>query len=161
PTVLVQRPRPSEPWRRLAPGAKVFTNDALVSLPGYMSELRLDSGVRILLRGSVREFAFDPAIGPDIILQRLLLESAVVLHQHPKLRRRPDAETRPDLPLQPQGQGQGPRRGSLAVRRGGLGPDPGRAGHRGGGGDLPPLPRRGRPLQGGPLDLLNPLHLPG
>src|SRR5262249_26339434 len=59
------------------PGAQVYTNDPLVSLPGYMSELRLDSGVRVLLRGSLREFAADPFMA-------LLMESAVRLHKNPE-----------------------------------------------------------------------------
>jgi hypothetical protein len=74
PTILVRHPAGADAWRRVAPGARVGSNDPLVSLPGYASELRLDSGVRLLLRGHVREFSVDR-------IQDFLVESAVVLHK--------------------------------------------------------------------------------
>jgi hypothetical protein len=55
----------------------VHTSDQLMSLPGYASEIRLDSGVRLLLRGQVPEFSRHPAMD-------FLLESAVVLHKNPQ-----------------------------------------------------------------------------
>jgi hypothetical protein len=75
PTVLVQsRQTPGAGWERVRPEAPVWTTDRLVSLPGYASELRLDSGVRLLLRGHIPQFSTHP-------LMDLLLESAVVLYQ--------------------------------------------------------------------------------
>jgi hypothetical protein len=74
PTILVRHPAGSDAWQRVAPGTRVGSNDALVSLPGYASELRLDGGVRLLLRGNVPEFA-------TFVQQHFLAESAVVLHK--------------------------------------------------------------------------------
>src|SRR5262249_23510683 len=48
----------------------VHTGSALVSLPGYRSEVRLKSGVYLLLWGNVREFSPEPPV----------LESSVTLH---------------------------------------------------------------------------------
>jgi hypothetical protein len=77
PSLLVQRDAEgNEGWKRVTGGASLHTSDRLVSLPGYMSELRLDSGIRLLLRGMMREFSRDPA-------SDFLLESAVVLHKNP------------------------------------------------------------------------------
>lgn len=70
PSVLVTRSRDSEVWRRLAPGSRVASTEPLVSLPGCPSELRLDSGVRLQLWGTVPEFTPSD----------FLLESAVTLH---------------------------------------------------------------------------------
>jgi hypothetical protein len=61
-------------WRRLTPSRRVSTVDPLVSLPGYASEVRLDSGVRLLLRGHVPEFSLFSDMD-------YLQESAVVLHK--------------------------------------------------------------------------------
>jgi hypothetical protein len=75
PTVLVQhRQTPEGAWQRVPPGDPVWTTDRLVSLPGYASELRLSSGVHLLLRGQVREFSLNEVMD-------YLLDSAVVLHQ--------------------------------------------------------------------------------
>jgi hypothetical protein len=72
-SILVQRKNNEDRWQRLRPDADVFSNDRVVSLPGYASQLRLNSGVHLLLRGLVREFAlFDEMIH--------LQECAVVLH---------------------------------------------------------------------------------
>jgi hypothetical protein len=77
PSVLASREAEgNEGWRRLTPGSRVYTSDRLVSLPGYGSEVRLDGGVRLLLRGHLPEFSTDP-------LQDFLLESACVLHKTP------------------------------------------------------------------------------
>jgi hypothetical protein len=78
PSILVQRKKDEDSWHRLKSGTKVFTSDRLVSLPGYASELRLDSGVHLLLRGHVREFS--PKEEPEM---DFLQESAVVLHKNP------------------------------------------------------------------------------
>jgi hypothetical protein len=63
-------------WKWMRPGSQVYTNDPLVSLPGFRSEVRLDSGVHVLLRGMMFEFSRDP-------LTDFLLESAVMLHKNP------------------------------------------------------------------------------
>ena len=70
PSVLVSRPAdaPAESWQRLKEKARISTKDTLVSLPGYKSDLVLDSGVKLTLWGSTYEF-----LSP-------YLESAVVLH---------------------------------------------------------------------------------
>ncbi len=69
PNVLVSRPASDQPWQRLVNGGKVQSADALVSLPGYRSEVRLGSGVYVTLWGSLPELARAP-----------LMESAAVLH---------------------------------------------------------------------------------
>ena len=48
----------------------VYTGSKLVSLPGYKSEVRLESGVHLLLWGNLPEFSQMPPV----------LESAVTLH---------------------------------------------------------------------------------
>jgi hypothetical protein len=77
PSILVQRKNEEDGWHRLKPGTRVFTNDRLVSLPGYASELRLDSGVHLLLRGHLREFS--PQEEPEM---DYLQECAVVMHRN-------------------------------------------------------------------------------
>jgi hypothetical protein len=73
PTVLLQRAAGRQTWQRLKPQTRIFSNDELVSLPGYRSELRLDSGVSLILWGNLPEFSPIPPV----------LESAVVLHANP------------------------------------------------------------------------------
>jgi hypothetical protein len=75
-TLLVQRKDASDDWHRLAPGKDVFSNDQLVSLPGYASEVWLDCGVHLLLRGHLREFT-----PPKQNVMDHLQESVVVLHK--------------------------------------------------------------------------------
>ncbi len=77
PSVLVQRRNDEDGWHRLKPGSRVSTTDRLVSLPGYASEVRLDSGVHLLLRGHLREFTL---AGDEYVWMNYLQESAVVLH---------------------------------------------------------------------------------
>jgi hypothetical protein len=73
-SVLVQRAGPDQPWQRLRPNNdRVSGTDRLVSLPGYRSQLRFDSGVRLVLWGNLPEFWTTP----------LILESVVVLHANP------------------------------------------------------------------------------
>jgi hypothetical protein len=71
--VLVRRVQEGKTWQRVKPESRISTGQPLVSLPGYTSELRLDSGVSLLLWGNVPEF-----------LEAPILESAVVLHHNPK-----------------------------------------------------------------------------
>jgi hypothetical protein len=72
--VLLQRRAEGEPWQFLPPESPVFTGDTLVSWPGYQSEIRLDSGVRLELLGAL------PEPNPT---SKVILESAVVLHAAP------------------------------------------------------------------------------
>jgi hypothetical protein len=76
PSVLVRREGPA--WRRLIRDSSVFTTETLVSLPGYVSELRLNSGVRVQLWGSLQEFADPPEASNPF-----MLECAVTLHANP------------------------------------------------------------------------------
>lgn len=92
-SLLVQRKTEKENakdgWSRVKPGGRVSTNDQLMSLPGYASEVRLDNGLRLLLRGHVREFTpqllvKDPKTGEarnEASLMDYLQECAVVLHK--------------------------------------------------------------------------------
>jgi HEAT repeat protein len=75
PSVLVERKANEDAWHRLSPSGRIFSHDRLVSLPGYASEVRLDSGVHLLLRGHLRELSADPAMD-------FLQECAVVLHRN-------------------------------------------------------------------------------
>jgi hypothetical protein len=74
PSTLVRRQEGPDGWRRLKPGARVFTNDRLVSLPGYASEVHLNSGVHLLLRGHVPQLSLFPEMD-------YLQDCAVVLHK--------------------------------------------------------------------------------
>jgi hypothetical protein len=78
PSLLVARKDEQDDWHRLTPGALVYSNDRLVSLPGYASEVRLDNGVHLLLRSFLKEFT--PADNPEMYY---LQESAVILHKNP------------------------------------------------------------------------------
>ncbi|HKB41999.1 MAG TPA: hypothetical protein VKD72_36565, partial [Gemmataceae bacterium] len=66
---LVHQTKEGE-WERIPSDGTVSTGEPLVSLPGYKSELRLNSGIRLLLWGTL----------PEIPLRTPLLESAVTLH---------------------------------------------------------------------------------
>jgi hypothetical protein len=73
PSILVQRAADGKPWERLRPNVDpVNGTDRLISLPGYRSELRLDSNVRMVLWGNLPEFSTIPVV-----------ESAVVLNANP------------------------------------------------------------------------------
>jgi hypothetical protein len=71
PSILLSRQSasPTEAWKRLKPDERVSTTDMLVSLPGYHSDLRLESDVDLQLWGSTYEFVNVP-----------VLESGVILH---------------------------------------------------------------------------------
>jgi hypothetical protein len=57
--VLLRRPDGSKDrWQRVPKDSKVFTNEQLMSLPGYRSELKLDRGIELFLWGQVPEFIF-------------------------------------------------------------------------------------------------------
>jgi hypothetical protein len=75
--ILVRREAPAgKTFEWVKPGSKVFTADALISLPGSRSELHLDSGVHLVLRGMLLEFSRH-------VETDYLMESAVVLHKDP------------------------------------------------------------------------------
>ena len=75
PSILVQRQAGRGAWKRVVPNDPISTTDDLVSLPGYSSELDLDGGAHVLLRGNVREFSF------AFPIMDFLMESAVKLHK--------------------------------------------------------------------------------
>jgi hypothetical protein len=56
PSVLLARRGEAYPWAPLAPDEKVLTSQPLLSLPGYRSEILLDSRVQLTLWGNVPEF---------------------------------------------------------------------------------------------------------
>lgn len=78
PSLLVQRKNNAKDdmWNRVKPGDTVFTSDLLMSLPGYASEVWLNNGLHLMLRGHVREFT-----PPDAPIMDLLQESVVVVHK--------------------------------------------------------------------------------
>ena len=77
-SILVGHQRDADTWTRIKPNGRVSTSDALVSLPGYTSELRADSGVKLVLWGTLPEFNQGNQFCP------YLFESAVTLHDNPK-----------------------------------------------------------------------------
>jgi hypothetical protein len=93
---LLYRKRDTIAWERVdANEARVSTTDTLLALPGFHPELRLDSGVRLQLWGSVAEFLplplsesrielFVPANGVDA---DLMLHGGRVFITAPKLTR--------------------------------------------------------------------------
>jgi hypothetical protein len=74
PSILVSRRADAADgsWQRLKDAARISTQDQLVSLAGYQSDLNLDSGLKLTLWGSTYEYF------------TLYLESAVVLHAPPQ-----------------------------------------------------------------------------
>jgi hypothetical protein len=73
PTILLHRGSANEPWQRLVRDDIVQTGDHFVSLPGYRSEIRLSSGVELLLWGDI----------PDGSSPLVLLESAGTINDSP------------------------------------------------------------------------------
>ncbi|MBV9124407.1 MAG: hypothetical protein JO112_13690, partial [Planctomycetes bacterium] len=53
PSILLDRQENTAPWKRVADRSPVFSNDTLVSLPGYRSEVDLKSGVHLVLWGNL------------------------------------------------------------------------------------------------------------
>ncbi len=78
PTSLLVQRKENDGWMRLKPNSDVFTGDQIMSLPGYASEVRLNCGVYLLLRGHIREFT-----PPEREVQALdhLQESTIILHK--------------------------------------------------------------------------------
>jgi hypothetical protein len=76
-SVLVQRPRQGDlTFKRLKPGASIYSNETLLNLPGYTTQLETKSGVGITMRGSLPEFAIGPVMNN-------LLDVEMVLHAPP------------------------------------------------------------------------------
>ncbi len=75
PSILVVPQERPKGWKRVKPGNHVETMTPLVSLPAFLSEILLDSRVRLTLRGHVTQFSIHE--GMD-----LLFDSAVVLYQN-------------------------------------------------------------------------------
>ncbi len=76
PCILLQQNGDAPGWQRLSPEKRVSSTDRLVSLPGYRSDIRMDSGVQIQLWGNLQQFS------------RTLtgvLESAVTLYANPEV----------------------------------------------------------------------------
>jgi hypothetical protein len=73
-SILLQRPSDEDRWQRLRPKGPVSTNDSLVSLPGYRSEVRLDNGVGLTLWGNLPDPAFP-----------YVAESAAVINDNPEI----------------------------------------------------------------------------
>jgi hypothetical protein len=71
-SVLLQRTSENAAWRRVALQKRVSSTDYLVNLPGYRSELHLDSGAYLQLWGNLPQFSLMP-----------ILESSVILHANP------------------------------------------------------------------------------
>jgi cytoskeletal protein RodZ len=87
PSLLVQQ-KEKDGWVRLKPGASVTSGAPIMSLPGYASEVQLDCGIHLLLRGHLREFTpqllvKDPSGRErnEAALMDYLQESAIVLHK--------------------------------------------------------------------------------
>ena len=77
PNVLVHRSwKGDAPFKRLMPGAAVYSNETLVNLPGFTTDIETKTGVALTLRGNLPEFSIDPFMD-------FLLDVAVVLHAAP------------------------------------------------------------------------------
>ena len=75
PNLLLQRERNQPTWKRLPPEkSRVFATDQLLMLPGYRGEIRFDSGVHLVLWGSLPELAK---------LSIPVLESQVTINSQP------------------------------------------------------------------------------
>jgi hypothetical protein len=70
--ILLQREQDTETWERVAPGKEIFSADTLMSLPGNRCEVKLASGVRLSLWGSLPQFHTVPVLD--------ILDSRVTLH---------------------------------------------------------------------------------
>jgi hypothetical protein len=70
--VLLDRQADKGPWKRLIHNSPVYSEDSLVSLPGYQSKIHFDRGVDLTLWGDLPEGADAP-----------IFESAAILHDSP------------------------------------------------------------------------------
>jgi len=69
---LLEREAPRMPWQVAKPTSKVFTGDLVLALPGLRANLDIKEAVRLTLVGALPQPSAQP-----------VLESAVVLNQHP------------------------------------------------------------------------------
>lgn len=67
PSVLLEH-RHGTRWARLKPGQRVYTASHLVSLPGYRSRIRLDSGANLDLWGNLPEFSAFPPVLESVVM---------------------------------------------------------------------------------------------
>ncbi|HLN28620.1 MAG TPA: hypothetical protein VK395_12830 [Gemmataceae bacterium] len=74
PCVLLQQSAETGSWQRLSPEKRISSLDQLVSLPGYRSDLRLDTGVQLQLWGNLPQFSRTSTP---------VLESVVTLYSNP------------------------------------------------------------------------------
>jgi hypothetical protein len=74
--LLLQRRPDGLDWERAVPAKDLYSADTLLSLPGNQNEIRLDSGVRLVLWGSMPEFHSIGAI--DLMETRIKLHSAPI-----------------------------------------------------------------------------------
>ena len=78
PSVLVHWPWKGDvSFKRLKPGGGVYSNETLVNLPGYTTEIETKTGVILTMRGNLPEFSINP-------LMDFLLDVEVVLHAAPE-----------------------------------------------------------------------------
>jgi hypothetical protein len=71
-SILLERSADTGAWQRVAQKDPVYSNDYLVTLPGYRSEIRLDNGLSLHLWSNLPQISRIP-----------MLESAVILHAAP------------------------------------------------------------------------------
>ncbi len=71
-SILVQKR--GETWKRIVPNKEVVAAEPLVALPGCAGDVKLDSDVKLTLRGNLPEFSLLPVMN-------LLTDSAVILHR--------------------------------------------------------------------------------
>jgi len=74
--LLLQRLRDTASWERAVPGKELHSTDDLMSLPGNRCEIKLDSGLRLMLWGSLPLYHNIPFLN--------ILESRVTLHVPPQ-----------------------------------------------------------------------------
>jgi len=68
-TLLLAKEPDTEIWQRVLPTApKISSTDTLVSLPGYHTDVRLDTGVRLQLWGNLPDFLDLPMCESKVIL---------------------------------------------------------------------------------------------
>ncbi len=76
PSILAQRRK--DIYERVAQSGPINSGEPLVCMPGFVSEVRTESGMGLVLRGNT------PELSPEQIPQMdYLLESSVVLHTNP------------------------------------------------------------------------------
>lgn len=65
--LLLQRPKDSDAWERVVPGKETFSTDTLMALPGNRCEIKLDSGVKLMLWGNLPQYNTVPIL--DLIME--------------------------------------------------------------------------------------------